>query len=1400
MGQSFDYNKIFDDPAVMLGYDAVPKIPVQVLPRGGVSLQTESVGNIQFGIPPETIKDSMLMGMEVPSVYIVPIERFCREMGPALGINVAEFEFPAYFNYFVKGKRCTLVVDSIDAETDIRSVFGETLLGPPEFRNADVPVANIEEDFDPAFDRNKRPNFYKEFYNFRTAEASTNYQELTIDTLLKFAHFQGSGRLQGSSSVFDSSRERLGVPPTVMDFSEFDDDDDDDEGYDERIIDNSSMAMNDCQSSSNSNSIGAQDTKMSTDNNISPNNDDDKLNAVASRQKRRKSRRRHSLLSSDEMEEQLGAITEDAGGEARSLESMGNSQSNRQIDRQSPTAIPTPPTLPPPPPPAMTITIESPTIGVRRGSMPGSTTEGRQTPKATLRRGSVVNNNSSSTIGGGSRGAHANSKRSSNAGAATAAIGNDDQRRGSVATMTSEGATSRISSISQTSYALEGGAMEGSSRTGIDAASDDDILGSQSWMYSQVKWLSEVATVYPKDATEEQKRSNSCERVEIFKMAGGTEYIIHDVDKNGIIIGKAQISGTVKVPDAISVEGFLSPECSTVARQGESDMLLNSSTHIQRLIQPPTFHPPSFGVTVLGNSHGFDMKGSTSGYVLWVNGRGIMIDPPPFSSSTLEREGIRPQMIMAIIITHCHADHDAGAFQKIMTGSRVAIITTPTIYNSFIRKYSALSGLRKSLLRHSHRHRPAIIGQPLQFQGAVFHFTYTLHTIPCISFKVEWRGRSIVFTGDHLNSPPKIDELEQRGVLSKARADDLRNLPLQPCDVLLHEAGAPPIHTPLSVLQELPDKVKARLYVVHTAAVSDDSGLRVAPTGTNGTIRLDSLSNPPKVNNDAALVAKSDMSSQPSQPLAAATKFGMDRMNDAVEKIPVESLQDGTYPNITVAGDFTGDLSQAMAKQFVTKDGKQAVPPLVFLRPTCTSDSWFILNLLSAVPFITTLTYAHTMEVLEIAQIEMYSAGEVVVEGSRRPEKLCVFWEGTCMERDQEHAAELSKPHHAKKHLAIWYAGDWTGPISLQPDANLAADGNKQNDIIAMSTEGVKVIVLMMKDLRQILKNGSKLYRKYLEGKEMETRTQEKPTPYSNVVKRDFLHTDANDGVLNVLRCNSVLGSLPAVQKRYLESLAEGPQYFEPYCSIWMVGHPVEYAYLIVKGTATFGLPKSPQQESRRRMNRRGSTGAIVGGANLNLLELHASGSTRALIPADQADADKVLQNVHPNSEYAKLVTALRQRRYEVEDELESMGDSIVPTGGSSVYFGKGNTDRTNQDRFANKVLARLYSRRAFTEELVFSRGMFMSDTTRMISGDLALIHHSTHVAAASVNGIGNPRDGTDAMPSSKATSDHHCHTSNLMAGATGCFVLKFPRSSLLPFLDSNPGVLIALLGRQVVV
>lgn len=56
-----------------------------------------------------------------------------------------------------------------------------------------------------------------------------------------------------------------------------------------------------------------------------------------------------------------------------------------------------------------------------------------------------------------------------------------------------------------------------------------------------------------------------------------------------------------------SIEFSKTPKLSTFGTLGEI------STH--------QFKPPKFGITVLGNSHGFDPKGSTSGYIIWVDGR-----------------------------------------------------------------------------------------------------------------------------------------------------------------------------------------------------------------------------------------------------------------------------------------------------------------------------------------------------------------------------------------------------------------------------------------------------------------------------------------------------------------------------------------------------------------------------------------------------------------------------------------------------------------------------------------------------------------------------------------------------------------------------------------------------------
>jgi beta-lactamase superfamily II metal-dependent hydrolase len=75
-----------------------------------------------------------------------------------------------------------------------------------------------------------------------------------------------------------------------------------------------------------------------------------------------------------------------------------------------------------------------------------------------------------------------------------------------------------------------------------------------------------------------------------------------------------------------------------------------------------------------------------------------MVDPPPFTGSLLEKSGISSCLVDKLILTHCHADHDAGTLHKLIESTPVEFITTKTIMDSFIRKFSAQCGIQSQEL------------------------------------------------------------------------------------------------------------------------------------------------------------------------------------------------------------------------------------------------------------------------------------------------------------------------------------------------------------------------------------------------------------------------------------------------------------------------------------------------------------------------------------------------------------------------------------------------------------------------------------------------------------------------------------------------------------------------------
>ena len=703
---------------------------------------------------------------------------------------------------------------------------------------------------------------------------------------------------------------------------------------------------------------------------------------------------------------------------------------------------------------------------------------------------------------------------------------------------------------------------------------------------------------------------------------------------------------------------------------------------------------------------------------------------------------------------------------------------------------------------------------------------------------------------------------------------------------------------------KLPPKIKKHMYIVHTSNLPDDCGLRIAPTGTAGTIRLDQIGSDKEGKGSKAMMKRSSILQRMPQ-----------LSEDTLLSSGVSEYDPMLFEDSTDSGSTRGPGNMSRMTSIMNMN-RSPEPPLVSLRPTSSTDAWFILNLLSAVPFLSSLSYASTMEVLETARVDAFCQNDIVVPANKRHDTLVVVWEGTCMERETTFQKKgtinmvksstdrrVSTYHPQGQHRplspseiqavqgkqlsgSVWFAGDWTGPRALQPEKRLSGENStsKSHDIVAMSSEGVKVITVEFSNLHAILQDGSPLYRKYLSRRNKQNVTTESITngnkSFDNAVK--------NLSIIELLECNSALRKLSAVQKRHLESLAEGPAYYSSGQRLWRQGSGVDKAFIIVAGTASFiqkrrmagssvtgsgrdmavaagnGSKSSPQEKSELGNSMRVDA--------LKAMQQLVSPSLQSLAPllfvsedlfsyfavfllflfyciqggldSDESSISSTDSPRPKDEEQDKVEAVLTQsRRQESFNDLTKLSrglqkradsltsysghdsktdDSVIDdldeefateTRRSSVRSGDESRTsrqlrrRSSRDRFANKVLGRLYESRAFTAGLVFSRGHFLGDVSKMVAGLLAKKDASADESSAQYGfgGEGSSQDGLASAPEPPMVvngeeEERVYHSSTLAAGKDGCVVLVFPKSSLIPFMNEHPGILLSLLGTQVVV
>jgi CRP-like cAMP-binding protein len=249
---------------------------------------------------------------------------------------------------------------------------------------------------------------------------------------------------------------------------------------------------------------------------------------------------------------------------------------------------------------------------------------------------------------------------------------------------------------------------------------------------------------------------------------------------------------------------------------------------------PEPYRPPLF---CLGPSHGFDPSANTSGFIIWLNHTGIMIDPPINSTEWLEASNVNPKLIDSIILTHCHADHDAGTLQKILEEGKVTVYTTKTVMKSFLKKYSSLTGEPVSYLINLFDFRPVYIGKPVFMHGGKFSFFYTLHSIPAIGFTLNFQDQTFVYSSDHQGDPAVQKKLLEQGVIDSVRFNQLQAFPWD-SKVIYHESGIAPLHTPIGWLASLPKQIQKKTVIYHIARKDfpRETALTLATFGIENTL------------------------------------------------------------------------------------------------------------------------------------------------------------------------------------------------------------------------------------------------------------------------------------------------------------------------------------------------------------------------------------------------------------------------------------------------------------------------------------------------------------------------------------------------------------------------------------
>lgn len=241
-------------------------------------------------------------------------------------------------------------------------------------------------------------------------------------------------------------------------------------------------------------------------------------------------------------------------------------------------------------------------------------------------------------------------------------------------------------------------------------------------------------------------------------------------------------------------------------------------------------HRYNFSVTCFGNSTGFDPNGYNTSFIVWMGGKGVVIDPSTTMLKAIEKIGLTEDDIPFIALTHCHEDHDSGVLELIKKGKKINLIATDIVFEELKQKAQSL------MTNVNWIELPVDSTTKIKFDnGETFEIGGfdNIHPIPTAGLFFKYRGHSLGHSGDTVWGINILDDYMQKGVITQKQAEEHANRWFDSYgkpkfDLVLFEAGGPPIHTSAEDISEfVSPKHKSKVLLYHAPdSKVKDSNLR----------------------------------------------------------------------------------------------------------------------------------------------------------------------------------------------------------------------------------------------------------------------------------------------------------------------------------------------------------------------------------------------------------------------------------------------------------------------------------------------------------------------------------------------------------------------------------------------